>query len=149
MKLISGALAVLLLMVFASCEERSGYLEDDQQTTVELLTDVEWLMTWADYGALGESTFETDTDIYRFERTGKGWFAKGSWIDTEKKDGTGYFQWSFTTANFSVIRMTGYIEGYWLIEKLTPDELWVTSAQQDPVIYPSQDNRRYKFKARK
>lgn len=149
MKLISGALAVLLLMVFASCEERSGYLEDDQQTTVELLTDVEWLMTWVDYGALGESTFETDTDIYRFERTGKGWFAKGSWIDTEKKDGTGYFQWSFTTANFSVIRMTGYIEGYWLIEKLTPDELWVTSAQQDPVIYPSQDNRRYKFKARK
>ncbi|MCM1331877.1 MAG: hypothetical protein NC248_04635 [Bacteroides sp.] len=149
MKLILGSLAVLLLMVFVSCEERSGYLEDDQQTTVELLTDVKWLMTWADYGALGESSFETDTDIYRFERTGKGWFAKGSWIDTEKKDGTGYFQWSFTTANFSVIRMTGYIEGYWLIEKLTPDELWVTSAQQDPVIYPSQDNRRYKFKARK
>lgn len=149
MKFVLGSLAVMLLMVFASCEERSGYLEDDQQTTVDLLTDVEWLMTWADYGALGESSFETDTDIYRFERTGKGWFAKGSWIDPEKKDGTGYFQWSFTTANFSVIRMTGYIEGYWLIEKLTPDELWVTSAQQDPVIYPSQDNRRYKFKARK
>ncbi len=46
--------------------------------------------------------------------------------------------------------MTGNaVDGYWLIEKLTANELWVEWAQQDPVIYPNQYNTHYKFKARK
>jgi len=28
-----------------------------------MLTDVEWLMVWADYGSLGEETYEAETDI--------------------------------------------------------------------------------------
>ena len=149
MRTILSALLLSMLMTLSSCEGKSGYLDEGQQGTVAMLTDVEWLMVWADYGSLGEETYEAETDIYRFERSGKGWFANGSWLDRDKKDGIGYFQWTFTTENFSVICMAGYIEGYWLIEKLTPNELWVTSAPQDPVLYPTQDSRRYRFKARK
>lgn len=77
-----------------------------------MLTDVEWLMVWADYGSLGEETYEAETDIYRFERSGKGWFANGSWTDNNKKDNIGYFQWTFTTENFSVICMAGAMKDY-------------------------------------
>lgn len=64
------------------------------------------------------------------------------------------FHWTFTTENFAVIYITvstgeGYWDTYWLIEKLTPHELWVQEAPQDPVLYPNQDKRYYKFKARK
>lgn len=39
-----------MLAVLSSCEGRSGYLDEGQQTTVTMLTDVEWLMSYADYG---------------------------------------------------------------------------------------------------
>ena len=148
------SLLALMEILFVSCEGRTGYLEEGQLSTVSLLTESEWLMSYADYSYGGENFFDDDTQIYRFEKTGKGWFAKGSFSNSSKKENVLYLHWTFTTENFAVIYMTisageGYWDEYWLIEKLTPDELWVQSTQQDPVFYPNQNRATYKFKARK
>ena len=137
-------------LIVASCDGRIGYLDDGQQTTVSMLTDVEWLMTYYDSGYGHEYEYDDDTRIYRFERTGKGWMASGSFSDPTKKEGVTYFQWTFTTENFAVIYMSGHIvEGFWLIKKLTSDELWVEEAMQDPVIYPNQNKRFCRFRSRR
>ena len=65
-----------MLAVLSSCEGRSGYLDEGQQTTVTMLTDVEWLMSYADYGYGSVETYDDETRIYKFDKTGKGWFAK-------------------------------------------------------------------------
>lgn len=104
----------------------------------------------ADYGYGSVETYDDETRIYKFDKTGKGWFASGSFTDISKKDDVSYYQWTFTTENFLVIYMTGHsVEGYWYIEKLTPNELWVQWTQQDPALHPNQDKDIYKFKARK
>ena len=154
MKSLILSLLALMGILFVSCEGRTGYLDDGQLSTVSLLTESEWLMSYADYSYGGENFFDDDTQIYRFEKTGKGWFAKGSFSNSSKKENVLYLHWTFTTENFAVIYMTisageGYWDEYWLIEKLTPDELWVQSTQQDPVLYPNPNRATYKFKARK
>ena len=144
------SLMALMGILFVSCEGRTGYLEEGQLSTVSLLTDSEWLMSYYNPGFGNEYEYDDDTRIYRFEKTGKGWVASGSFSDVSQKEEVSYFQWTFTTENFSVIYMAGHVvEGYWLIEKLTSNELWVQEAPQDPVIYPNQDKRYYRFKARK
>ncbi|NCE69014.1 MULTISPECIES: hypothetical protein [Duncaniella] len=150
MKSVVISVFACMLAVLSSCEGRSGYLDEGQQTTVTMLTDVEWLMSYADYGYGSVETYDDETRIYKFDKTGKGWFASGSFTDISKKDDVSYYQWTFTTENFVVIYMTGHsVEGYWYIEKLTPNELWVQWTQQDPVLHPNQDKDIYKFKARK
>ena len=150
MKLSAILFSIFAIAILTSCDGRSGYLDDGQQTTVAMLTVGEWLMSYADYGDGFEETYDNETQIYRFERTGKGWFANGSFTDDSKKENVSYFQWTFTTENFAVIYMAGHVvEGYWLIEKLTTNELWVQWTQQDPVIYPNQDKNIFKFTARK
>ena len=52
-----------LMMALPSCEGRSGYLDEGQQNTVALLTDVEWLVVYADYGLGNEQTFEDVTTV--------------------------------------------------------------------------------------
>lgn len=142
MKSLVLSLLFVLGIAFVSCDGRSGYLDDGQLSTVSQLTDVEWLMSYYNPGYGDEYEFNDDTRIYRFEKTGKGWVASGSFSDVSKKEEVSYFQWTFTTENFSVIYMAGHaVEGYWLIEKLTSNELWVQAAPQDPVIYPNQDKR--------
>ncbi|MBD5355542.1 MAG: hypothetical protein HDR88_00830 [Bacteroides sp.] len=137
-------------ILFVSCDGRTGYLDEGQLSTISLLSDSEWLMSYYNPGYGDEYEFDDDTRIYKFEKTGKGWIASGSFSDASQKEEVSYFQWTFTTENFSVIYLAGHVvEGYWLIEKLTPNELWVQEAAQDPVIYPNQDKRYYKFKARK
>ncbi len=146
--------AILLLTIFlailSSCEGRTGYLNEGQQSKVSMLTDVEWLMYYSDYGDGYEYHYDNETKIYKFDRTGKGWVANGSFSDISLKDDVSYYKWSFTTENFAVIYMAGHIvEGYWLIEKLNSEELWVQWTMEDPVIYPNQNKDRYRFKARK
>ena len=149
MRSLALSLLFVLGITFVSCDGRSGYLDDGQLSTVSLLTDVEWLMSYYNHGYGSEYEYD-ETRIYRFEKTGKGWLASGSFSDASKKEDVSYFQWTFTNENFVVIYMSGHVvEGYWLIEKLTPNELWVQSAQQDPVIYPNQDKRSYRFTASK
>ena len=152
----SRILSLLALMgiLFVSCEGRTGYLDDGQLSTVSFLTESEWLMSYADYSHREEYFYDEDTHIYRFEKTGKGWFANGSFSDISKKENMTNFHWTFTTENFAVIYITvstgeGYWDTYWLIEKLTSNELWIQKAPQDPVLYPNQEKRYYKFKARR
>ncbi|MCI8997376.1 MAG: hypothetical protein HFJ95_00065 [Muribaculaceae bacterium] len=143
-------LIALLVVALCSCGERSGYLDEGQHSTISLLTDVEWLMVYADSGFGPDVTYEDETIIYKFEPSGKGWLATGSLIDATIKDNVSYYQWTFTTENFAVLWMSGAVaEGYWLIEKLTSTELHVQWTVKDPVIYPNQDKTYYKFKARR
>ena len=133
MKSAITSLLVIAIMLLASCDNRSGYLDDNQQSTVLMLTDVEWLLSYS-RPSIGDGQS----------------YDKGSFTDASIKENTRYYKWTFTTGNFTVIYMTGNaVNGYWLIEKLTANELWVEWAQQDPVIYPDQYNTHYKFKARK
>ena len=149
MKLFFTSLLVVVLFL-TSCEGRTGYLDRDQELTVSTLTGAEWLMTYADYGNGHEYTFDQETQIYRFEATGKGWLANGSFDDELMKENVSYYQWTFTTDNFTVIYMAGsVVEGYMLIEKLNSNELWVQSTQLDPVFYPNQHKTYYRFKSRK
>ncbi len=141
-------------MMLASCEERTGYLDTEQQNTIAMLTDVEWLIEYAEYWNGNEETFDDETIIYSFGRDTKGWTAAGSLKDPSVKKNVQYFQWTFTNKNFVVIYMTGsagegYWDGYWLIEKLTPTEMWAQWSAMDPVLYPNQITTFYKLKARK
>lgn len=137
-----------------SCEGRTGYIDESQLSRVSELTGSEWLVAWYE-DPLGQvETFDDKTSIYRFESTGKGWSANGSFSDAALRENVRNFHWTFTADNFAVIYMTGsqdwgYWEEYWLIEKLTPNELWIKYAAQDPAMYPNQDSRRYRLKARK
>lgn len=139
-----------MTMLFSSCEERTGYLDEGQQSEVSKLTAKEWLMTYSDHGNGHIYEYDNKTQIYKFELSGKGWIANGTFTDESIRENMSYFQWGFTTENFAVIYMAGYaIEGYWLIEKLTYDELWVQFTTNDPVINPNQNKTFYRFKARK
>lgn len=150
MKALFISLCLSLLMILSSCEGRTGYLDEGQQNTVAMLTDVEWLVVYADYGLGNEQTFDDETNIYSFGRDTKGWTAVGSLKDPSIKKDVQYFQWTFTTENYTVIYTSGNAtEGYRLIKKLTPTEMWLQWTAQDPVLYPNQTTTFYKLKARK
>jgi len=150
MKALFISLCLSLLMILSSCEGRTGYLDEGQQNTVAMLTDVEWLVVYVDYSIGNEQTFDDETNIYSFGKDTKGWTATGSLKDPAVKKDVRYYQWTFTTENYSVIYMVGNsTDGYWLIEKLTPDELWVVITASDPVLYPNQYKTYYRLKARK
>ena len=103
MKALFISLCLSLLMILSSCEGRTGYLDEGQQNTVTMLTDVEWLVVYADYGLGNEQTFDDETNIYSFGRDTKGWTAVGSLKDPSIKKDVQYFQWTFTTENYTVI----------------------------------------------
>lgn len=148
-------LVTLLSGIFLlSCEGRTGYIDESQLSIVSELTGSEWLVAWYEDPLGHVETFDDETSIYRFERSGKGWVANGSFADETLRENARNFHWTFTADNFAVIYMTGsqdwgYWEEYWMIEKLTSDELWIKYAAQDPAIYPNLDSRCYRLKARK
>lgn len=150
MKQLLYHIFLLSLMILTSCEVRSGYLDYDKQNTVAMLTDVEWLVVNADYGLGNEHIYDDETKIYSFGKDSKGWIATGSLKDMSVKKDVRYFQWSFTTDNYTVICMAGNsTDGYLLIQKLTPTEMWLQWTAKDPVFVPNQNTTLYKFKARK
>ena len=131
-----------------------GYIDESQLARVSELTGSEWLVAWCEDPLGHVETLDDKTSIYRFESSGKGWIADGSFSDDALRENARNFHWTFTADNFAVIYMAGsqdwgYWEEYWLIERLTPDELWIKYAAQDPAIYPNQDAHRYRLKARK
>ena len=139
-----------LAAMLASCDGRTGYLDDGQAQTVGLLTDAEWLVAYADYGMGSECAFDVVTSVYAFGNDMNGWTATGSLRDASLKEDVRYFRWTFTTENYAVIRTAGNsTDGYWLIKKLTQTEMWLQWSLMDPVIYPNQTTTLYKFKARK
>lgn len=108
------------------------------------------LVVYAEYGLGNEQTFDDETNIYSFGRDTKGWTGVGSLKDPSIKKDVQYFQWTFTTENYTVIYTSGNAtEGYRLIKKLTPTEMWLQWSAQDPVLYPNQTTTFYKLKARK
>lgn len=149
--LLVTLLSVLFLL---SCEGRTGYIDESQLSRVSELIGSEWLVAWYE-NPLGQvETFDDATSIYRFESSGNGWVADGSFSDDALKKNVRNFHWTFTADNFAVIYMTfsqdwGYWEEYWLIEKITPDELWIKYAAHDPAIYPNQESHRYRLMARR
>jgi len=150
MKALLTALSLSLVMIMSSCEGRDGYLDDGRQNTVAMLTDVDWLVVYADYGLGNEYTYDDETNIYSFGMDTKGWTAIGSLKDPSVKKDVRYFQWTFTTENYAVIYTAGNsTDGYWLIQKLTPTEMWLQWTARDPVLVPNQTTSFYKFKARK
>jgi len=148
------ALLMLVLPMFfalVSCEERSnGFLDDGQQGRIGMLTDAEWVMSSIKYPDFDETVFDGATTAYKFERNGKGCHYGTSFADPGLKTDVSYYRWTFTNDNFAVIQMQGTaVDGYWLIEKLTASELWVTACMQDPVLYPNAYKYRCKFVARR
>ena len=107
MKALFIILSISLLMIMSSCEGRTGYLDEGQQNTVAMLTDVEWLVVYADYGLGNEQTYDDETNIYSFGRDTKGWTAVGTLKDSSIKKYVRYFQWTFTTENYTVIYLAG------------------------------------------
>ena len=149
MKAVVLSLLTILLVCLSSCEGRTGYLDEGQENTLSMLTGNEWVEVYADYGLGNEQVIEDRTSIYYFDLKGKGWFAVGSVKDDTVKENVRYFQWTFTTENFAVIQTAGNaMDGYWLIKKLTPTELWVQWSTHDPVLIPNQTTTFYKYKAR-
>ena len=56
-------LLALMGILFVSCEGRTGYLDDGQLSTVSLLTESEWLMSYAEYRYGGDNFFDDATQI--------------------------------------------------------------------------------------
>ena len=139
----------MFLICLSACEGQSGYLDSDQEETLSLLTEKEWLIVYARYWTGDEHTYDDETSVYFLDLKQNGWVALGSLKDASVKENVTYFQWRFTTDNFTVIQTAGNgMDGYWLIEKLTPTELWAQWSAKDPVMYPNQITTFYKFKSR-
>ncbi len=150
MKVLQLSYFLLLLLMCSSCEGRTGYMNEGQLNTVAMLTDVEWLVVYVESWLGHGENIEDETNIYSFGKDAKGWTARASLKDPSVKENVRYFQWSFTTENYAVIYTEGNSnDGYWLIQKLTPTELWLQWAIMDPVLYPNQITTFYKLKARK
>lgn len=144
MKRSFNLIITLLFLIFISCEDRTGYYNNEQQEIITKLTAHEWIMTYAQRQGFEPEELNEERKVYKFNSNGSG---SCRWVNPE--DGTlkgepVYFRWTFTNDSFAVI----YIDKeqlFWLIDRLTPMELWVYSAAQDPAIYPSPDKWFYKF----
>lgn len=140
----------IFILLCSSCEGRSGYLNGGQEETVSTLTNVEWVLVSSTDDIFGEQVFSPENSCsYKFNRDLNGWFRFPPSPDGTSDATTYYFQWSFTTENFTVLYITGTaIRQYWLINRMTSSELDVTASTQDPVLYPNTDKTHYKFVAR-
>ena len=142
------ALLFLLLLLFMSCDGRTGYYDSEQQEIINTLTAREWKLIYQHVPNFEPESFDKGGSIYKFDSDGKG--STKFLTDTGELDEefpVSYFQWTFTTDNFSVIYLGGKLEKFWLIDKLTRDELWVYTAGQDPVLHPNTLKTYCKFKA--
>lgn len=150
MKTLSRILLGLsILPALISCEGRPGCIDEDRQSVIDMLTGVEWLVTYADYGLGREQAYDDETSVYSFGKDKKGWTAIGSLRDASVKKSVRYFQWTFTTDNYAVIQTAGNsTDGYWLIQKLTPAEMWLQWSAKDPVLIPNQTVTAYKLRSR-
>lgn len=137
-----------IAVIFASCE-KTGYVEPEQKDVVRKLTGVKWVCTSFAYPDSKPEIYETESLIYNFDTTGKGWCKYVAQPgDKDAKDIVENFQWSFTNDTFAVLYYSdGYSVTYWLIERLTETELKVRSSNQDPVIYPNSFQTVYTFKS--
>ncbi len=146
MKQIQFYITILACGLLASCEERTGYYDADQKGVISLLTDVEWKQTYEHKSDFEPTEYKEEGWAYKFNANGTGSYKWMSWSDRTINGDPIYFRWTFTTDNFTVIYIDKSAQ-FWLIDRLTPSELTVTSAFQDPVIYPNTDKTICKFEA--
>ncbi|MDE6490751.1 MAG: hypothetical protein K2L49_06290 [Muribaculaceae bacterium] len=148
MKLCCAVMSFVLALSLLSCEEPTGYYNDDQWGAIGNLTGTEWVLESVTYPDSEPEIYDDGINVYKFDADGRGWHRiLWSLVEPSAKDVTTYFRWSFTTENFAVIYMADSSESFWLIEKLTPTELWVICAMQDPVLYPGTYQYRCRFGA--
>lgn len=144
MKQIQLLVPILVSVFLASCEERTGYYDTDQKEIISLLTGVEWKQTYEHMPSFEPTEYDEEGWVYKFNANGTGSYKWVNWNDGTTNGEPVYFRWTFTTENFSVIYIDKS-ERFWLIDRLTPSELTVTSAMQDPVLYPNTDKTVCKF----
>lgn len=146
MKQLYALILILFCLLFISCDKHMNYDEAEQIEIVSMLTGTEWRQTYEQMSGYEPTEYDEDGWIYKFNSNRSGSY---KWFDRENCSIIGdvvYFRWDFTTKNFAVI----YIDKsqqFWLIDKLTPTELWVYSAFQDPVLYPNTSQTFRKFTA--
>ena len=145
MKQIQILISILACVFLPSCEERTGYYDTDQKEIISLITNVEWKQVYEHRPSFEPTEYDEEGWVYKFNANGTGSYKWVNWNDGTIKGEPVYFRWTFTTDNFSVIYIDKS-ERFWLIDKLTLSELWVTSAMQDPVLYPNTDKTICKFK---
>lgn len=145
MKQIRLFISILVFVFLASCDERTGYYNTDQKEIISLITGVEWKQTYENMPNFEPTEYNEEGWVYQFNANGTGSYKWMNWKDGTINGETVYFRWTFTTDNFSVIYIDKS-ECFWLIDKLTPSELTVKRAMQDPVLYPNTDKTVCKFK---
>ncbi len=137
---------VFLLVLFNSCVERTGYYETGEKEIIGNLTNNK---SWErDYHAKLENGDEMDIhEIWTFKDNAKGSYrSTTTYTDGKVHNNLTYFQWSFTTPDFSVIYMDYGL--YWEIDELTPNTLHIYETYNDPVTVHGQPYRDYqKFQA--
>ena len=144
MKQIRLFISILVFVFLASCDERTGYYDTDQKEILSLITGVEWKQTYEHMPNFEPTEYNEEGWIYHFNANGTGSYKWMNWKDGTINGETVYFRWTFTTDNFSVIYIDKS-ECFWLIDKLTPSELTVKRAMQDPILYPNTDKTVCKF----
>lgn len=145
MKQIRLFISILVFVFLASCDEPTGYYDTDQKEIISLITGVEWKQTYENMPNFEPTEYNEEGWVYQFNANGTGSYKWMNWKDGTINGETVYFRWTFTTDNFSVIYIDKS-ECFWLIDKLTPSELTVKRAMQDPVLYPNTDKTVCKFK---
>lgn len=144
MKQIRLFISILVFVFLASCDERTGYYNTDQKEIISLITGVEWKQTYENMPNFEPTEYNEEGWVYQFNANGTGSYKWMNWKDGTINGETVYFRWTFTTDNFSVIYIDKS-ECFWLIDKLTPSELTVKRAMQDPILYPNTDKTVCKF----
>lgn len=146
MKYLNYLILTLVAFVLVSCEERTGYYDSDQKEIIAKLTAKEWRLVYEHNPNFEPNIFQEEGWIYKFNTNGTGSYKWVKWEDGSICGEPVYFRWTFTTDNFAVIYIDKS-ERFWLIDRLTSSELWVTSAMQDPVLYPNTDKTLCKLEA--
>lgn len=139
-------LFALFILLFCSCEGRTGYYDSDQQEIIALLTEKDWKLVYEHVPGFEPNELREEGWIYKFNANGTGSYKWVRWDDGSINEEPVYFRWTFTTDNFATI----YIDKsarFLLIDRLTSSELWVHNSYKDPVLHPSSEEILWKFTA--
>lgn len=124
------------------CEQSTQPLESVYNDVINNLTSSSWTNIQIEDSPDG--SINTSSEIWTFYKTGKG--SHKVIFQNNKdffKEDIYYFQWAFTTQNYSVICMDIQKSGllYWQIVKISSDYLEIIQAINDPVLYPEVEKR--------
>lgn len=139
-------LIITFLPLMVSCERFTSPLEGVQNETIINLTSYVWINEVKEY--LPDSTIYESYETWSFNRTGQGTHkVKFLNVNGQIDERIYYFQWGFTTQNFTVIYMDIQFSGvtFWQINKITPFVLEVIASSVDPVMYPDCEKKYLSF----